>query len=192
MITTKRCGWAEASELMAGYHDNEWGVPVRDDRLLFEMLNLEGAQAGLSWQTILSRRKNYRRAFDNFDAKKIAQYNEAKQAQLLQDEGIIRNRLKINAVIENAKAYLSVEQEFGSFTAYIWSFVHNKPLTRADQHTAVEVSKQMSKDLKKRGFRFVGPTTCFAYMQAVGLINDHEPGCFCVAIKNKAEGNGFL
>jgi DNA-3-methyladenine glycosylase I len=174
----KRCEWANSSELMAAYHDEQWGVPVHDDRLLFEMLNLEGAQAGLSWLTILTRRDNYRKAFDNFDAKKIARYDEQKRAALLQDAGIIRNRLKINAVIENAKACLAAQQKHGSLDAYLWSFVAGKQLTQADQQQATEISKQMSKALKKDGFRFVGPTTCYAYMQAVGMINDHEPVCF--------------
>lgn len=173
----KRCAWAESSELMAKYHDTEWGIPVHDDRQLFEMLNLEGAQAGLSWRTILERRDNYRAAFDNFDAEKIARYDGAKRLSLLQDEGIIRNRLKINAVIENAKAYLAVKRE-SSFDAYVWSFTDGKQLARADLALADEASKRMSKDFKKRGFRFVGPTTCYAFMQAVGIIDDHEPGCF--------------
>jgi DNA-3-methyladenine glycosylase I len=162
---------------MAAYHDTEWGIPVHDDRLLFEMLNLEGAQAGLSWLTILGRRENYRKAFDNFDAKKIAQYDEARRARLLQNEGIIRNRLKANAFIENAKATLSIQEKYGSLDAYIWSFVKGKQLTHSDQKVAADISKQMSKALKKDGFRFVGPTTCLAFMQAVGMINDHSPGC---------------
>lgn len=173
-----RCAWANGSEIMAAYHDSEWGVPVHDDRLLFEMLNLEGAQAGLSWQTILARRDNYRRAFDNFNAEKIANYNESKRAKLLQDEGIIRNRLKVNAFIENAKATLAIKEKYQSLDSYIWSFVQGVPLSHADQAKADEVSKQMSKDLKKKGFRFVGPTTCLAFMQAVGIINDHDPECF--------------
>lgn len=173
-----RCAWAGSSDLMAAYHDNEWGRPVHDDRLLFEMLNLEGAQAGLSWQTILARRDNYRAAFDNFDAEKIAHYDDAKRAVVLSDAGIIRNRLKINAVIENAKAYLETVREFGSFDAYVWNFTGNKPLTRADHQLAAEIGKTMSKDMKKRGFRFVGPTTCYSFMQATGIMNDHEPVCF--------------
>ena len=173
-----RCSWANGSELMAAYHDTEWGVPVHDDRLLFEMLNLEGAQAGLSWLTILTRRNGYRKAFDNFDSEKIAQYDENKRATLLQDKGIIRNRLKINAVIENAKATLAAKEKHGSLGVYLWSFVFGKQLTHADEAEAIEISKEMSKDLKKNGFRFVGPTTCFAFMQAVGMINDHSPECF--------------
>lgn len=174
----QRCEWANSSELMTTYHDKEWGVPVHDDRLLFEMFNLEGAQAGLSWLTILARRDGYRRAFDNFDVQKIAQYDEDKRAVLLQDAGIIRNRLKINAVIENAKAALAAKEKYGSLDAYVWSFVQGKHLTHADQAEAIERSKHMSKDLKKNGFRFMGPTTCFAFMQAVGMINDHSPECF--------------
>jgi DNA-3-methyladenine glycosylase I len=175
--TKQRCAWANSSELMADYHDNEWGVPVHNDRLLFEMLNLEGAQAGLSWQTILAKRHNYRALFDNFNPPKIATYDEAKCTALLQDADIIRNRLKINAVIENAKAYLNLTQEM-SLDTYIWSFTDGKQLTATDHQKAAEISKQMSKDLKKRGFRFVGPTTCYAFMQAVGLLNDHTPECF--------------
>lgn len=176
-----RCAWANSSELMAAYHDKEWGVPVHDDRLLFEMFNLEGAQAGLSWLTILTRRDGYRRAFDNFDIQKVAQYDERKRALLLQDEGIIRNRLKINAVIENAKASLAAKEKYGSLGTYLWSFVQGKQLIHSDHEEAIEISKQMSKDLRKNGFRFVGPTTCFAFMQAVGMINDHSPECFHAA-----------
>jgi DNA-3-methyladenine glycosylase I len=161
-----RCHWAESDKLYQRYHDEEWGVPVHDDRHLFEMINLEGAQAGLSWLTILKRREGYRRAFDNFDAEKIADYSEAQQAALMHDEGIIRNRLKIKAVVENAKAFLAIRSEFGSFDAYIWQFA------------ARDQSEAMSKDLKQRGFKFVGPTICYAFMQAVGMVNDHEPGCY--------------
>jgi DNA-3-methyladenine glycosylase I len=177
-IKVYRCAWAQTNELLKTYHDKEWGVPLHDDRRLFEMLNLEGAQAGLSWLTILSRREKYRQAFDNFDATKIAQYDEIKRAQLLQDEGIIRNRLKVNAFIENAKALIAVKELHGSFDAYIWSYIGNQKLTHQDQTVAEEISKHMSKSMKKDGFRFVGPTTCFAFMQATGLINDHEPSCF--------------
>lgn len=170
MKTKMRCHWAESDELYRRYHDEEWGVPVHDDRRLLEMINLEGAQAGLSWLTILKRRDNYRAAFDNFDATKIAAYDEAKRAELLQNEGIIRNRLKIDGVTRNAQAYLRVKDELGSFDAYIWQF--------ADRNK----SEAMSKNLKKRGFTFVGPTICYAFMQAVGMVNDHEPGC-CLAPK---------
>jgi DNA-3-methyladenine glycosylase I len=159
-----RCTWANGSELMAAYHDTEWGVPVHDDRLLFEILNLEGAQAGLSWLPILTRRNGYRAAFDNFDPEKIAQYDESKRTTLLQDTRIIRNRLKINAVIENAKATLVAKEKHGSLDAYLWSFVSGKQITHADESEATAISKKMSKDLKKNGFRFVGPTTCFAFM----------------------------
>ena len=172
-----RCAWANTHELFIPYHDNEWGVPVHDDRQLFEMLNLEGAQAGLSWLTILKKRENYRKAFDNFDAKKIAKYTPAKQAALLQNEGIVRNRLKVNAVVENAKAFLIVQKEFGSFDTYIWSFVAGKTIPHKKRTQAIKISEQMSKELKKRGFKFVGATICFAFMQAVGMVNDHAPGC---------------
>jgi DNA-3-methyladenine glycosylase I len=174
----KRCPWAETNDLLRAYHDTEWGVPMHDDRLLFEMLNLEGAQAGLSWLTILTRRDNYRLAFDNFDARKIATYDEHKRTVLLADEGIIRNRLKVNAFIENAKACLAMQQKHGSLDEYLWSFIGNEKFTQADHGRAAEISKQMSKQLKKDGFRFVGPTTCYAFMQAVGMINDHAPECF--------------
>jgi DNA-3-methyladenine glycosylase I len=173
-----RCHWAESDDLLRRYHDEEWGVPVHDDRLLFEMLNLEGAQAGLSWLTVLRKREHYREAFDHFDAAKIANYDSAKKEALLKDAGIVRNRLKINAVVENAKAFLAVQREFGSFDTYIWAFVGGKPLTDAKGQNAPAASERMSKDLKKRGFRFVGPTICYAFMQAVGMVNDHSPDCF--------------
>ena len=160
---------------MTAYHDVEWGAPQHDDRKLFEFLCLEGAQAGLSWLTILNKRENYRRAFDNFDARKVAKYDEAKRAALLSDAGIIRNRLKVNAFIENAKAFLKVKEEFGSFDAYIWQFAPEK-LDGSEDPLAL--AKPFSKDLLKRGFRFVGPTTCFAFMQAAGLVNDHAQDCF--------------
>ncbi|GER91244.1 DNA-3-methyladenine glycosylase I [Dictyobacter vulcani] len=173
-----RCAWAQTHELFFPYHDEEWGVPVHDDRLLFEMLNLEGAQAGLSWLTVLKKRENYRRAFDDFVAEKIVHYDDEKKAHLLANEGIIRNRLKINAVIENASAFLAVQREFGSFDSYIWQFVDGQPLVDAQQQDAVARSVVMSKDLKKRGFRFVGATICYAFMQAIGMVNDHSPECF--------------
>jgi len=179
MISAKtRCPWAESNELLKHYHDTEWGIPVHDDRQLFEMLNLEGAQAGLNWLTILSRRDNYRKAFDDFDAKKIATYDDAKRAALLQDAGIIRNRLKVNAFIENAKATLNVQRQHGSLDAYLWSYIDSKELTQANHEEAAEISKQMSKGMKKDGFRFIGPTTCYAFMQAVGMMNDHASECF--------------
>lgn len=174
----KRCPWADSNPLLTAYHDTEWGAPVHDDRLLFEMLNLEGAQAGLSWLTILTRRDNYRRAFDNFNARKIAAYDEHRRAVLLADEGIIRNKLKVNAFIENAKACLAMQQKHGSLDKYLWSFIGDEKLTQADHDQTVETSKHMSKQLKKDGFRFVGPTTCYAFMQAVGMMNDHALECF--------------
>jgi DNA-3-methyladenine glycosylase I len=173
--TKKRCKWAESNELLAAYHDVEWGVPVHDDRLLFEMLNLEGAQAGLSWLTILKKRANYRKAFDRFDAKKIARYGPAKRASLLEDEGIVRNRLKIEAVISNARAFLEVKHEYASFAAYLWKFTGGKP---ASKKVARAISKKLSMDLKRRGFKFVGGEICYAFMQAVGMVNDHSAQCF--------------
>jgi DNA-3-methyladenine glycosylase I len=173
-----RCKWAESHELFIPYHDEEWGVPVHDDRLLFEMLNLEGAQAGLSWLTILKKRESYREAFDYFDAEKIVGYDAAKKETLLQNEGIIRNRLKINAVVENARAFLAVQREFGSFDTYIWQFVGGKPLIEAEKEDGPAKSELMSKDLKKRGFKFGDATICYAYMQAVGMLNDHASDCF--------------
>jgi DNA-3-methyladenine glycosylase I len=179
-----RCAWCPTDNpLYIRYHDEEWGVPVHDDRLLFEMLNLEGAQAGLSWLTILKRRETYRAAFDNFDAKEVARYDTKKCAALMKDEGIIRNRLKIAATVDNAKAFLAVQKEFGSFDKYIWAFVGGKP-KRHPRKKGERLPAQspeaeaMSKDLKKRGFRFVGPTICYAFMQAVGLVDDHAADCF--------------
>jgi DNA-3-methyladenine glycosylase I len=176
-----RCAWA-TDEMMAKYHDDEWGVPVHDDQLLFEFLILEGAQAGLSWSTILKKRQNYRDAFKQFDPKKVAKYDDAKQAELLANPGIVRNRLKISSTIDNAKAFLEVQQEFGSFDKYIWTFVDGKPLQNARQSmsdvpASTPESDAMSKDLKRRGFRFVGTTICYAFMQAVGMVNDHLVTC---------------
>jgi DNA-3-methyladenine glycosylase I len=178
-----RCGWPGDDELMRRYHDEEWGVPVHDDRTLFEFLVLEGAQAGLSWSTILRKRENYRLAFDNFDPVKVAQYDEMKVAELLANPGIIRNRLKIHAAIQNARSFLAVQDEFGSFDAYIWQFVGGKPLVNARQSMAeipseTPESRLMSKDLIRRGFKFVGPTICYAHMQATGMVNDHAVYCF--------------
>lgn len=178
----KRCDWAK-NELAIAYHDAEWGVPQHDDRALFEFLILEGAQAGLSWDTILRKRENYRAAFDNFDAAKIALYTEEKCAELLQNEGIIRNRLKIASAVRNAKCYLQVKKEFGSFDKYIWSFVNGKPIKNALENSkqipvSTEISDALSKDLKKRGFNFVGSTIMYAFMQACGLVNDHLVSCF--------------
>jgi DNA-3-methyladenine glycosylase I len=177
-----RCPWA-TDELYNRYHDEEWGVPVHDDRLLFEFLILEGAQAGLSWRTVLNKRANYRKAFDQFDAEKIARYSEAKIAGLLKDEGIIRNKLKIRSAIQNARAFLKVRDEFGSFDAYQWRFVDNKPIINhhksiRDVPATTKTSDAMSKDLLKRGFKFVGSTICYAHMQAVGMVNDHLVSCF--------------
>jgi DNA-3-methyladenine glycosylase I len=176
-----RCHWAK-SPLMIEYHDKEWGVPVHDDRVLFEFLILEGAQAGLSWETILNKRENYRRAFDHFDAAKIARYDAKKSRELMADAGIVRNRLKIASTISNAKAFLDVQKEFGSFDRYIWQFVGGRPKVnrwRSSQRLPARTpeSDAMSKDLKRRGFRFVGSTICYAFMQAVGMVNDHAADC---------------
>ncbi|MFY0254359.1 DNA-3-methyladenine glycosylase I [Chitinophaga sp. 30R24] len=178
-----RCAWSNKDKLYQDYHDNEWGTPNHDDQHLFEMLCLEGAQAGLSWYTVLTKRENYRKAFDNWNAKKIAQYSEEKVAQLMQNPGIIRNRLKINATITNAKAFLAVQKEFGSFDRYIWSFVQHQPIINhykdmGQVPAKTPISDAMSKDLLKRGFKFVGSTICYAYMQAVGMVDDHMPGCW--------------
>ncbi len=179
----KRCAWAETDPLNLTYHDLEWGVPVHDDTKLFEMLILEGAQAGLSWITILKKRENYKKVFDSFSAKKIATYDSHKVASLLADSGIIRNKLKIAATIQNAQAFLAVQKEFGSFDTYIWKFVGNKPIKNSlkslsEYQTKTKESEAMSKDLLARGFRFVGPTICYAFMQAVGMVNDHQVECF--------------
>lgn len=178
-----RCAWCLKDDLYKEYHDKEWGVPVHDDQKLFEMLNLEGAQAGLSWYTVLIKRENYRKAFDNWDAVKISKYEPAKVEKLLQNEGIIRNRLKVEGTIKNAKAFLAIQKEFGSFDKYIWQFVKHKPVNN-NRKTLAEVpaktteSDAMSKDLLKRGFKFVGSTICYAYMQAVGMVNDHVADCW--------------
>lgn len=178
----KRCGWAK-NDLAIQYHDTEWGVPLHDDRGLFEFLILEGAQAGLSWDTILAKRENYRKAFDNFDAAKVARYTDAKCSKLLLDPGIIRNRLKVASAVANAKAFLHVQKEFGSFDAYVWNFVDGKPLNGkrkliGDVPAKTEVSDTLSKDLRKRGFNFVGSTIMYAFMQATGMVNDHLVSCF--------------
>ena len=179
----KSCDWPGCDELMIAYHDTEWGVPLHDDRKLFEFLLLDNAQAGLSWQTILNKRENYRKAFDNFDPVKIAKYNKRKIESLLKNPGIIRNRLKITHAVTNAKAFLKVRAEFGSFDAYIWQFVGGKPIRNKFKSlkeipaTSPE-SDSMSKDLKKRGFKFVGSTICYAFMQSAGLVNDHLTTCF--------------
>ena len=176
----KRCAWA-TTPLSIAYHDEEWGVPVHDDMRLFEFLILEGAQAGLSWETILRKRDNYRAAFDGFDPMKVAKYGERKIASLLKDEGIIRNRLKINSAIGNAKAFLAVQREFASFDNYVWRFVDNKPLKRKRGQplaARTEISDALSKDLIKRGFKFVGSTICYSFMQTVGMVNDHDSTCY--------------
>jgi len=176
----KRCDWAR-TDLSIAYHDLEWGVPQHDDRVLFEFLILEGAQAGLSWETILKKRDNYRAAFDNFDVAKVARYRQPKIERLLADAGIIRNRLKIESAISNAKSYLAVQKEFGSFDSYLWQFVNGRPTKRKKGSPVLArtpVSDALSKDLIKRGFRFVGSTICYAFMQAVGMVNDHNPDCF--------------
>ena len=179
----KRCEWCGSEKLYVDYHDKEWGVPVHSDKKLFEMLILEGAQAGLSWSTILKKRENYRKAFDNFDFNKIANYDNKKVSKLMKDAGIVRNKLKINSAIINAKALLNVNKEFGSFDRYIWQFVGNKPFVNKfrslkELPSKTKESDEMSEDLKKRGFKFVGSTICYAFMQAVGMTNDHIVGCY--------------
>jgi DNA-3-methyladenine glycosylase I len=182
MKTISRCTWA-SSEMMVPYHDTEWGVPQHEDNVLFEFLVLEGAQAGLSWSTILAKRDAYRKAFSSFDPKKVAKYGPEKIAQLLGNPGIVRNRMKIESAIRNARAFLEVQKEFGSFDRYIWQFVGGKPIVnswRSSSRVPAQTpeSLQMSKDLLKRGFSFVGPTVCYAFMQAVGMVNDHLVSCF--------------
>ena len=179
----QRCAWAGDKPHMIEYHDKEWGVPVRDDRVLFEFLILEGAQAGLNWETILRKRENYRRAFSRFDAKRIARYGAKDVKRLLADEGIVRNRLKVNAAIINAQKFLEVQREFGSFHDYIWQFVGGKPKVNhprsmKDVPATTPESDAMSKDLRKRGFKFVGSTICYAFMQATGMVNDHALSCY--------------
>ncbi|MGD8806237.1 MAG: DNA-3-methyladenine glycosylase I [Chloroflexota bacterium] len=184
---SKRCQWAgdwdDIDHIMMVYHDTEWGTPKHDDRRLFEDLVLDGAQAGLSWMTILRKRDNYRLAFDNFDPAKVAQYDDTKIEELLKNPGIIRNRQKVNSAVKNARAFLNVQEEFGSFDAYIWGFVNGKPVQNSWQSMSelpakTELSEVISKDLKKRGFSFVGPTIVYAFMQAVGMVNDHTVDCF--------------
>ena len=187
-----RCGWAGTDPLYCDYHDNEWGVPVRDDRLLFEFLILEGAQAGLSWITILRKRGAYRDAFDNFEVEIVSSYDETKVAELLANTGIVRNRLKIRSAISNAKAFIAVQKEFGSFADYIWGFVDGKTVQNrwaglAEVPATTEISDRISKDLKKRGFNFVGSTIIYAFMQAVGMVNDHTVDCF----RHGAPGRGL-
>lgn len=184
MEKLNRCGWAGSDPVYVAYHDNEWGRPEHDDRKLFEMLILEGMQAGLSWITILKKRENFRRAFDNFDPEKVAEYGDKKISELLGNTGIIRNRLKINAAVANARAFLEVRREYGSFDKFIWSYVGytpivNRPKTLADVPASTPLSDKISADLKKRGFKFVGTTIIYSFMQAVGMVDDHVVSCFC-------------
>ena len=178
-----RCDWAEGHELSTIYHDTEWGVPIHDDKILFEFLTLEGAQAGLNWLTVLKKREEYRNAFAGFDPAKVSRFSEAKVARLLKNPGIIRHEGKIRSAISNAKCFIEVQKEFGSFDKYVWQFVGGKPLdgrrkTMRDIPAQTSQSQAMSKDLQKRGFRFVGPTICYAFMQAVGMVNDHITSCY--------------
>ncbi len=191
-----RCQWISKEKegsLYCNYHDKEWGIPVHDDKVLFEFLILEGAQAGLSWSTVLKKRENYRKAFDNWDFYKIAKYREKKEKELLQNEGIIRNRLKIKSTINNAKVFIRIISEFGSFDKYIWGFVNGKPIinmfkSMSEIPASTEVSDKISKDLKKRGMNFVGSTIIYAFMQAVGMVNDHEISCFRYGEINNYKG----
>ena len=183
MNTKNRCGWCKGDSLYEAYHDLEWGVPVKDDATIFEFLILETFQAGLSWITILRKRENFRLAFDHFDYRKIAKYDETKIEALLQNEGIVRNKLKVHATVSNAVAFMQVQKEFGSFSDYIWGFVNGKPIKNKVEHykkapATTAISDALSKDLKKRGFKFVGSTVVYAHMQATGMVNDHEVGCF--------------
>lgn len=184
MVSEKiRCGWCGTDPLYVKYHDEEWGVPVKDDKTLFEFLLLETFQAGLSWITILRKRENFRNAFDNFDYKKIAKYDQAKIDELLQNQGIIRNKLKVLSAVSNAKAFMEIQKEFGSFSNYVWEFVANEPIknmlkTHKDAPATSTISDALSKDLKKRGFKFVGSTVVYAHMQATGMVNDHIESCF--------------
>ena len=178
----KRCEWANGDPLYEKYHDEEWGVPLRDDGKLFEFLVLEGMQAGLSWMTILKKRENFRKAFDGFDLERVANYDENKIEELMQNKGIIRNQLKIKATITNARAFIEIKKEFGSFSKYIWGFVDNKPInnkckTLRDIPAKTQLAEEISKDLKKRGFKFVGPTIIYSHMQATGMVNDHLMDC---------------
>ena len=182
-MAVQRCAWAGQTPLYAAYHDKEWGVPVHDDRRLFEFLILEGAQAGLSWSLILQRRPSYRAAFDEFDPVQVARFDDRRKRALMENPGIVRNRLKIDSAVSNAKAFLETQAAFGSFDAYIWQFVDGRPVqnawrTQQEVPARTEISDAMSKDLKKRGFKFVGTTICYAFMQAVGMVNDHTTKCF--------------
>ena len=183
METKQRCTWCEKDDLYRNYHDNEWGKPVYDDETIFEFLILETFQAGLSWYTVLAKRENFRKAFDNFDLLKIANYSEEKMAELAEDTGIIRNRLKIRATVTNAQLFIKVQEEFGSFSKYIWGFVDGKPIdnqpkTLSEVKATTPISDALSKDLKKRGFKFVGSTVMYAHMQATGMVNDHVVDCW--------------
>ena len=183
MATKHRCAWCEKDDLYRDYHDNEWGKPVYDDATIFEFLILETFQAGLSWYTVLAKRENFRKAFENFDLKKIANYSEEKMAELAEDTGIIRNKLKIKATVSNAQAFIKIQEEFGSFSKYIWGFVDGKPIdnqpkTLSEVKATTPISDALSKDLKKRGFKFVGSTVMYAHMQATGMVNDHITECF--------------
>lgn len=188
----RRCEWANKSELEQIYHDNEWGTAIHDDRMLFEFLVLEGAQAGLSWSTILKKREGYRVAFENFDAHKISQYTNHKVSILLDNPEIVRNKLKINSTITNARAFLKVQEEFGSFDRYVWQYVNNRTIQNAwekiaDVPARTPESDALSKDLQKRGFKFVGTTICYAFMQVTGMVNDHVTSCFrCAELRNNA------
>lgn len=178
-----RCNWSNKTKIYQDYHDFEWGVPIHDDRKLFEAIILDGAQAGLSWETILNKRENYRKAFDYFDVKKVSQYDQDKIDELLQNSGIIRNRLKISSAITNAKAFLEIQKEFGSFDKFLWDFVDGKPIqnhwkTITEVPATTELSDKISKELKKKGFKFVGSTIIYAFMQAIGMVNDHTVDCF--------------
>lgn len=182
-MSRKRCSWCEGDAIYENYHDEVWGIPVKDDVELFEFLILEGAQAGLSWISILKRRESYRKAFDNYDLSKIIKYDDAKIAELLSNEGIIRNKLKVHSVIKNAKAFVQIQMEFGSFSDFIWSYVDFNPIINHFEKieeipSETELSKKISKELKKRGFTFVGPTIIYAYMQAIGMVNDHTSDCY--------------
>ncbi len=183
MAELQRCGWCEGDALYEAYHDTEWGIPVYDDNTIFEFLILETFQAGLSWITVLRKRENFRKAFNDFDYKEIANYSEEKIQDLLQNPGIIRNKLKVRATITNAQAFIKVQEEFGSFSKYIWGFVDGKPIQNKIENykeapATTNISDKLSKDLKKRGFKFVGPTVVYAHMQATGMVNDHELSCF--------------
>ncbi|MEE8340611.1 MAG: DNA-3-methyladenine glycosylase I [Candidatus Neomarinimicrobiota bacterium] len=183
MTELKRCDWPGSDELMMKYHDKEWGLPNHDDRKWFEYITLDAFQAGLSWAIVLKKRENFRKAFDNFEPKKIVEYDQAKFEELIQDAGIIRNKLKINATISNAKIFLDVQKEFGTFDKYIWQFVNGKPIVNkwksiSELPASTSVSDKLSADLKKRGFKFVGTTICYAFMQSAGMVNDHQVTCF--------------